>query len=172
MSDRDVPVPSDDDEQLDPLDPDPIDEAEAERLLSALAAADPPPDDIVTSAKGLFAWRTIDAELAELSYDSELDEHALAGVRGAGELRQLTFEAEGVRLDVEVTTGPPARLVGQLAPSGAARVEVRSPQGSVTVDADDHGRFTVTELQPGPVSLRCTPASPGAGTVETGWVHL
>jgi hypothetical protein len=167
MSDRDVPVPSDDDPELEPLD-----EAEADRLLAALGAADPPPDEIVQSARGLFAWRTIDAELAELSYDSELDEQALAGVRGAGELRQLTFEAEGVRLDVEVTTGPPARLVGQLAPSGAARVEVRSPQGSVTVDADDHGRFTVSELQPGPVSLRCTPTGRDATVVETGWVHL
>ena len=160
MSDPDEPVSFDDDD------------GEGDRLLAALAAADPPPADIVESARGIYSWRTIDAELAELSYDSELDEEALAGVRGAGELRQLTFEAEGVRLDVEVTTGPPTRLVGQLAPPGVARVEVRSPESSVTVDTDDHGRFSVTELPSGPVSLRCTPLTSGGGTVETGWVVI
>lgn len=42
------------------------DRALLDRLAKALAAADPPPPDLVANARRLLAWRTVDAELAEL----------------------------------------------------------------------------------------------------------
>jgi hypothetical protein len=42
------------------------DNALLDRLARALAAADRPPPEQAVQARGLLAWRTVDAELAEL----------------------------------------------------------------------------------------------------------
>ena len=48
-----------------------------EQLLAELGEAvrvyDGPPDDVIAAAKDLFIWRTVDAELASLTFDSLLD---------------------------------------------------------------------------------------------------
>ena len=145
------------------------------RLLDALravaGAADPVPPAVVQAARDSFTWRTIDAELAELAYDSLLDDAFLVGIRGDDGPRSLTFEAADVVVEVEVIdAGDQRRLLGQLVPPRRAEIQVRHSGGLVTVDADDVGRFTATGVAAGPVSLRCRVADTDTAPVETPWV--
>lgn len=144
-------------------------------LLAALrdvaGRADAPPSRVVEAARAAFTWRTVDAELAELIYDSSADDKELAGLRGPGTAtgRLLSFAAGDVTVEVEVSVAAgTARLVGQLVPGQPARVEARFPGGSVAAQADDLGRFTVEAVPAGPLSLRCL-LDDGARTVGTDW---
>jgi hypothetical protein len=143
-----------------------------EELLAELREAgrlDPVPPEAVAAAKAAFLWRTIDEELAELTYDSVFDDQLLAGVRSTAPTRFLTFESPNLTVDLEAeVVGERRRLIGQLAPPQRGHVEVRHGGGAVTVEADDLGRFIADDVAPGPVSLRCR-AQSGA-TVSTEWV--
>ena len=140
----------------------------AERLRRIAGEVDPPPAEVVAASRAAFAWRSIDAELAELAYDSWLDDRPLAGVRRAGGPRQLTFEAPGLSVEVELVDGDQRKMVGQLVPPGPGAVEVRHAEGSLTAAVDELGRFVVESLPAGPVSLRCRPG--GTRIVDTDWV--
>ncbi len=149
-------------------------EARYEELLSRLtllaARLDPVPGHVVEAAKASRTWQTIDAELAELVYDS-VQSDELAGVRGSGDARQLTFEAPGVTVEVEIGTVS-RRLQGQLVPPQEADVEVRHPGGAVTVRSDELGHFSCEGVPRGPVSLRCRVAGRAGPTAHTDWVVL
>ncbi|MCO1661101.1 hypothetical protein [Pseudonocardia humida] len=145
--------------------------AELARVLERVSA---PPPEVVEAAKGLFTWRTVDAELAELTHDSLIAQREL-GVRAAGQPRILTFEAGGMTVEVEVDDVPGARrLIGQLTPPGRADLELRSADdtvvGSIVGSADELGRF-VLDLPAGKQrsSLRIRR---GAEVTETAWVPL
>ena len=147
---------------------------DAMTMFSALAARmDPVPAAVLEAARSSFTWRTIDAELAEIAFDSVVSQ-PLAGVRGAVTgPRLLTFEAPGLVVELEVTeVGDRRRLVGQIVPTGAADVEVRSGGGTATATAtaDHMGRFAVDEVPGGPVSVRVL--RPGTDPVETDWISL
>lgn len=151
-------------------------EADA-RLLDALRAvagtADPVPSTVVQAARASFTWRSIDAELAELAYDSLLDDALLVGVRGGESPRSLTFEAPDVVVEVEVVeAGARRRLLGQLIPPLGAEIHIRHSGGMVRVEADDVGRFTASGVAPGPVSLRCKVQGREDAPVETPWVVI
>ena len=85
------------------------------RLAEALPKADPVPAAVTEFAKAAFGWRTIDAELAELVFDSAVDE--LVGVRSEDDTRQVTFRAPGVEIEVAVMADGVRRIVGQLVPA-------------------------------------------------------
>jgi hypothetical protein len=142
---------------------------------------DPVPAALVRAAEGAFAWRGVDAELAELAFDSLADRESLALVRGGGEPRLLTFHAADLTIELEVlpagaehitAVGAEHRLVGQLLPPGPARVEVRHPEGVLAVEADELGRFTADRVSTGPISLRCQQAAAGTAPVVTEWIPL
>jgi hypothetical protein len=144
----------------------------ADRLRVLGNRVDPVPVAVTAAARAAFAWRTVDAELAELTYDSWVDDRALAGVRGCGGARQLTFEAPGLTVEMEVGAAAPC-LVGQLVPAHPGTVEVRHDGGSLTLAVDDLGRFAAKHLPAGPLSLRCViDAGAGAAPVETEWVAV
>jgi hypothetical protein len=130
------------------------------------------PARVVDAARASLAWRRIDAELAELTYDLALDLERLATVRGDDRPRALTFEAPGLTIEVEVVRVAEARqLLGQIVPPQPAAVELRHAGGQVAVEADQLGRFTVRGVRGGPVSLRCRVAREHAPrVVETDWV--
>jgi hypothetical protein len=97
-----------------------------------------------------------------------------ADVPGQGrspERRQLSFRTSGLVIELEITgSGESRRLAGRLIPGQSGVVEIR---GVVTVEADALGRFSVEEVPPGQVSLRCrlgTQAAPAQ--IATGWVAL
>jgi hypothetical protein len=132
------------------------------RLRRAAELADPVPPGLTDAAVAAFSFRTLDAELAQLTFDSLVE--GAGAVRGDGP-RTLTFTAGEVTVEVELGED---RLVGQLLPvSGPAEIEVRRTSGVTTVRADDLGRFTVEPFAAGPFSLRCQLAEDHA--VVTDW---
>ncbi|HEX9855342.1 MAG TPA: hypothetical protein VGC47_08515 [Acidimicrobiia bacterium] len=144
-----------------------------DRLLAELAGAlhdvDPVPDAVIEAAKVSYTWRTVDAELAELVYDSAAAD--LAGVRGGEGTRQVTFRAPGIEIEVAVVAEGARRIIGQLVPPQRASVELRFQSDSVTTESDDLGRFTFDEVPIGPISLRCT-LGDGESVVQTDWMLL
>jgi hypothetical protein len=154
---------------------DDLDDLDDEALLAELAGVlrpyTVPPPEVVEAAKQSFTWRTIDAELAALTHDSLLDEEPVA-VRAAAQPRILTFETDGLTVEVEVDETPGARrLLGQLVPAGPADLELRSAAGEpVAGQADELGRFVLAlPAERQRVSLRCVRPD---GAVETAWVAL
>ena len=143
----------------------------AELRLAALVV-DPVPERVVFAAKASLAWRTIDAELAQLTYDSALDAERLTLVRGAAAARLLTFSASGLTVDVEVEElGHELRLVGEIAPGQRAVVAVRHPEGTIEVETDEDGRFRIGAVPAGPISLSLRLAA-GGSAVQTEWITL
>lgn len=145
-------------------------------LRDIAARVDPVPAELMLAAEAAFAWRTVEAELAELVFDSlttagagsraaDRPEEQLALVRGGGP-RMLTFHTAGLTVELEVTrAGGAHRLLGQLLPPSAAQVEVRHPDGVLRTEADELGRFTAEQVSAGPVSIRCL-------GVVTDWVAI
>jgi hypothetical protein len=129
-----------------------------DRLVAALGAAaralDPVPASVTDAAKAAFTWRTIDAELAALVYDSA--EQELAGVRGAPARRSLSFEYADVVVDMEIDEKE-RTLTGQVAPRAVDWIELHQAGSGapVRVDADELGRFRLTGVHPGPFRLLC-----------------
>ena len=120
-------------------------------LRNVVANADPVPPSVVEAARAAYVWRTIDAELAELTADSAM---ATSGVRSSSAPRLLTFEGAGVEVEVEVAeTGSTRRLSAQLVPVGPAQVTVRWSGGTKETIADELGRFAVDGVPAGSVSL-------------------
>jgi hypothetical protein len=133
---------------------------------------DPVPERVTFAAKASLAWRTIDAELAELTYDSALDAERLTLVRGASAARMLTFSAGDLTVDVEVEeTNGDLRLIGELAPAQRAFIAVRHPEGTIEVETDEVGRFRTGSVPAGPISLSLRLAA-GGSTVQTEWITL
>lgn len=147
------------------------DDADDERLLAELrrlaTVLDPVPPDALAAARSAIAWRTMDAELAELAGDVAGSSLA-AGVRGAPAPALLSFEAGdfAVEVEVEVVDGGECRLLGQVVPPAAGDVEVRHGGAPVAVAVDALGRFSASGIAAGPVSLRCRV---GGRVVETDW---
>jgi hypothetical protein len=138
------------------------------------AKVDPVPERWLAAARGTYTWRTVDADVAVLAYDSVLDDHRAALVRGRGEARLLTFEAAELTIELEVTLeGEHRRIVGQLVPGIEAVVEVSHGGGVDEIAADRLGRFDAGPIEPGPVSLRCRGTGTPAGeAVITEWVRI
>jgi len=151
-------------------------DAELEDELRRVAEQlDPVPPRALESAVEGFTWRTIDADLAELAFDSSADSAGAAAlVRGAAEPRSLTFRASDLSIDLEITCGPGAcALVGQLVPAQPATLQIRHKDGTVTVEADELGRFSAQPLPAGPLSLRCRCGTGTARpTVVTDWISI
>jgi len=152
-------------------------------LGAAFARAEQPPTHVVIAAKAAFSMRALDAELAILSWDSEIDT-APAAVRGpvaSSEYRSLAFDLVGsdagspdAALSIEVEVGPAALgrpLAGQLVPPQVADVLV-VPEGGgpIRMPADQVGRFGADALPAGLFRLRVE--RPGRPPVVTSWVRL
>jgi hypothetical protein len=147
-----------------------------EDLLAELRLAgvvlDPVPERVTSAAKASFTWRTVDAELASLTYDSALDADRLAFVRGTAAARQLTFSASGLTVDIEAEeTDGSLRLIGELAPAQRAVITVRHNEGTTEVETDEDGRFRTGPIPTGPVALSLRLAA-GGSAVQTEWITL
>jgi hypothetical protein len=149
---------------MNPKTHDPDDQLLAE-LGVALDATDPVPERFVEAAKQTFTWRTIDAELAELVFDSA--ESELAGVRGGDATRQVTFRAPAFEIEVAIISDGSRRLVGQLVPPVEGAVELRFGDTSHSTQSDALGRFSFEDVPLGPISLEV--ALPDGATVQTEW---
>lgn len=139
-----------------------------EELRQAIARADAVPPLLRQAAVDAYGWRTADAELAGLAFDSLVAPGA--AVRGPTTGRLLSFEAGDLTIDCEISgTGPARALIGQIVPPQQAALEVRQRAGVTTLESDQLGRFRAESLGPGPFSLRCRASG---RQVTTEWVAI
>src|SRR5208283_2216598 len=100
------------------------------RLRTVALERDPVPEEVIASARASFELRSIDDELGALVYDSMIDDDLLVGVRSGGRsIRQLTFAARGLVLEIEVSDDS-RQLVGQVVPPQPAEMELRHRRGT------------------------------------------
>jgi len=147
-----------------------------EQLLAALGEAvrarQAVPDSFIDMGKGAYAWHNIDAELAQLTYDSDRDADLMASLRSeTASIRALTFTSAHLSIEVEVTD---ESLVGQVVPIVPERegtIEVQAKAGATTTTSvDEIGCFAVSPKPASPFRLRYRAAD---GTdVLTGWITL
>lgn len=132
-------------------------------LGTAVRDAGAPTERMRAAAEAAFSWRTIDAELAQLSYDSWTDPALL--VRGSStQPRSLVFSHGALAVELERTDDA---LVGQLVPPTSGEIALIGADGqSVTSEADDLGCFSLPVTRTGPHRLRCTAP---AGELLTDW---
>ena len=138
-------------------------------LREALHARRAVPPKFIETGKNAYAWHNVDAELAELTYDSSRDARRIASVRSEeASVRALTFASARFVIELEVTSDA---LLGQIMPPQAGTVEAESQAGgAAAVPIDDIGCFTIEPVPASPVRLRCRIAD---GTdLLTGWITL
>ena len=143
-----------------------------EELLAALGEAfrarAEVPEWFVEMGKNALAWHNIDAELAQLTYDSGRDGAALASVRSeTASVRSLTFSSAKFTIELEVAAG----LLGQVMPPGAGSIEAESQSGeTVAAPIDEAGGFALEPLPASPFRLHCRMAD--GSDVVTGWITV
>ncbi|GAA1838519.1 hypothetical protein GCM10009682_63600 [Luedemannella flava] len=134
---------------------------------------DPVPPDVRAAAREAHGWRDPAAALAELIADSARDDGRPATVRGPGGARLLTFAADELTIELEVTRDDRhVSLVGQLVPPAGATVHIDHRGGSVELVADDLGRFSADGIPVGPVRLTWRAHADAVAAVHTDWVLL
>lgn len=136
----------------------------------ALRQADPLPPAAKEAAIAGFSWRTMDADLAALVYDSAM-ELTGAGARSDEVARQLTFESDGTELEVMIVANGDRRLLGQLVPPRETTVTLACAGNVHRTRSDELGRFRFEVLGSGPsrLSVAAGPVGPG---LETEWIVL
>ena len=148
-----------------------LDSWDDDQLLAALGdavrARQAVPDAFVEMGKGAYAWHRIDAELAQLTYDSGTVR--IAAVRSeTASVRALSFASAHLSMELEVTEDC---LLGWVIPSRAGTLEAQTGAGASTeTTVDEIGCFAVDPIPASPCRLRFRAAD---GTeVLTGWVTL
>jgi hypothetical protein len=154
--------------------PDGLDDEELLAALGdAMKARQEVPDWFVETGKNAFAWHNIDAELAQLTYDSSVDADqgqvaGAAAVRSeAASIRALTFTSTHLSLELEVAS---ESLLGQVIPPQAGTLEVHTTAGVTSSPVDEIGCFAVDPIPASPFRLRCRTAD--GADVLTGWITL
>ena len=138
-------------------------------LQEALRARQAVPPEFVEAAKNAFAWHNIDAELAQLTYDSSRDSENEPSIRAeAASIRALTFTSAHLTIEIEVTQDS---LLGQVIPAQTGMIKIQPRDGAeADFPADEIGCFSIRPIPSGPFRLHCRTAA-GIG-VLTGWITL
>ncbi|WP_323791414.1 hypothetical protein [Nocardioides sp.] len=141
-----------------------------DQLMALLAAAQQEVAEVSdtsrAAARAAFAWRTIDEDLMQLTFDSRLQDEVL--VRGSVEGATVVgFQGADFSLEVERDTG---ELMGQVVPAAKCRVTLVTRAGDVlTVHADETGFFVLPLSADGPYRLR---VQLGERVESTTWLDL
>ena len=144
-----------------------------ERLLSALGEAikarQAVPAWFVETGKNAFAWHNIDAELAQLTYDSNEDRREALVMRSeTASIRALTFTSAHLTVELEVTGHS---LLGQIIPPRTGTLEIHTRAGEISsVEVDEIGCFAVDPIPDSPFRLRYS--TPAGTDVLTGWITI
>ncbi|MEL7157763.1 MAG: hypothetical protein AAFN30_14335 [Actinomycetota bacterium] len=129
--------------------------------LSDLFADDRPPADAVEAAYAAFGWRTLDADLAELLEDSQVE---VVMFRQGSHARLLSYECEQGAIELGVDDHAFELMVRP----GAVAVVVHRPWGSSPLELDADGRAAATEPA-GPIRFGIVWES---GSILTPWTTL
>lgn len=149
-----------------------------ERLLEALResvrARLAVPPWFTQNARNAYAWFDIDAQLAQLTYDSRHDrelEITLRSVSTRSEpasIRALTFTSARLTIELEVTADS---LIGQIVPPRPGSLERESRSGeTATISIDEIGCFCIQPVPGGAFRLRCR--TEDGVDVVTSWFTL
>ncbi len=143
-----------------------------EELLAALAEAlrarEAVPEWFVETGKNAFAWHNIDAELAQLTYDSRRDQDVAAAVRSeTATIRALTFTSGQLSIELEVGE---STLLGQIIPPRAGTLEIHTEAVATSSPVDEIGCFGVSPIPASPFRIRCR--TEDGADVLTGWITL
>jgi len=138
-------------------------------LGKALRAGTSVPASFLEAARSSFAWRTIDAELAALTYDSARQEYGASLTRAEpATLRSFTFVASHVTIELHLSDGV---LRGQVVPPQAGELELRTARGPVSaVPIDEVGYFILGTVPAG--SFRLLARTADGAAVLTDWISL
>ncbi len=122
-------------------------------MLAAIADAfdvdlAPLPAHLQRFATEAFQWRSIDDELALVTFDGAVDE--LVGARGSGTALAVRFEARGIAVEV-ARTG--SSMVIAIEPDGVYRCTVDGPDVAIEAETDTDGALVTG---PVPLPLRVT----------------
>ena len=138
-------------------------------LRQAVSARQAVPAEFVAAAKNAFTWHNIDAELAQLTYDSSRDAEPVRSTRSeAASIRSLTFTSAHMTIELEVSQDS---LVGQIVPPQAGTIKIQhrdSPETEVT--ADEIGCFSIHPIPAVPFRLQCRAGA--SINIVTGWITL
>jgi len=137
----------------------PEEQAILDDLTLALRAKDEVDPRYREAAQAAFAWRTVDEELMELTYDSLA---APAGVRSAGTdaPRTVSFSSTIGSLEIEIDGH---RVMGHVLPGGTVTVVMTNVVGQrLESPSDEDGVFELVGNLPGPVRFSIE----GKGTTQ------
>jgi hypothetical protein len=137
-------------------------------LREAIRAREAVPTWFVETGKSAYAWHNIDAELAQLTYDSERDQRMVTTTRSeTASIRALTFTSARLSIELEVSEDS---LLGQILPPQAGTLEIHTTTGIDNTTVDEIGIFAVEPIPNGSFRLRYR--TPNGVDVMTGWITL
>jgi hypothetical protein len=113
------------------------------------------PDAFVDMGKGAYAWHRIDAELAQLTYDSDGPDRG--GAVETASVRGLSFASAYLSMELEVTEDC---LLGWVIPSRAGTLEAQTGAGASTETTVDEIAVAVDPIPASP--FRCVSRPPTA----------
>ncbi len=151
----------------------PGDDALLAELRRVAATADPVPAGWRETAMTSFAWTSIDAEPAQLTYDSRSEPHVATSIGGdevsgrAGPAREVRYTRGSLAIGLELDVGADkVRVLGRLTPGRTAIVVALWPEGRAEATTDDGGTFRFDELPRRPLCVVVL----GEAPVKTGWI--
>lgn len=125
------------------------------------------------TARNAYAWHDIDAELAQLTYDSSHDQDLERITRSVStrsepaSIRALTFTSAQLSIELEVTSDS---LIGQIVPPRQGVIEQEASGETTTEPIDEIGCFYIQPVPEGPFRLRCR--TEDGVDVVTNWFTL
>jgi hypothetical protein len=145
------------------------DEALLVALREALAARQAVPTAFVEAGKHAYTWHRIDAELAQLTFDSRLDTEVTASTRSeSAPIRALTLRSASFTIEVAITDDA---FLGQLIPPQSGTAEMQARSGCVSdTSINEVGCFAIEPKPDSPFRLRVR--TDGQADVVTGWLTI
>jgi hypothetical protein len=141
----------------------------AAELACAIRSAGPIPDLVITAARAAIEFRTLDDELARLTYDSADNAELAATFRSAtASVRSFAFECGHRILELDVVADS---IVGLLRPAVEGEIVIETPAdvlGCGSIGAS--GMFCVAVAPSGLVRFRVDASE--CATLTTEWVRL
>lgn len=119
-------------------------------MRQVLDAADPVPTGLVDRVRFAIELDDIDVELSRL-----VAMPVLAAARSEEFARLVTFQSDSLTIMVTLEPGTDGttRIDGWLTPATCRRIEVRCPNGPMSTESDDTGRFSLAAVPAGNVRL-------------------
>jgi hypothetical protein len=134
----------------------PTDEVLLDDVRQLFEALDPAPSQLGDRIRLTLALRDLAAELAH--FVDPVEEIALAA-RGTEQSRIVTFDSDSltIMIRIDANTDGTARVDGWLAPPHPRPVEMKLTDSSITVTADELGRFVFHSVPRGTARLIVRP---------------